>query len=80
MDAPASGRLSPFKTYREFVAAQRDDADPGAFAKRYGEYRSGFARELARRPRGTNRLPSRRRRGCRANIPWGRRGAAAVAT
>mmetsp|Transcript_4177 Transcript_4177/g.13077 ORF Transcript_4177/g.13077 Transcript_4177/m.13077 type:complete len:153 (-) Transcript_4177:42-500(-) len=49
MDAPASGRLSPFKTYREFVAAQRDDADPGAFAKRYGEYRSGFARELVRR-------------------------------
>ena len=47
--APSSSRLSPFKTYREFVADQRDDADPQAFARRYGEYRGGFARELVRR-------------------------------
>ena len=47
--APSSSRLSPFKTYRECVADQRDDADPQAFARRYGEYRGGFARELVRR-------------------------------
>ena len=46
--APSSSRLSPFKTYREFVADQRDDADPQAFARRYGEYRGGFARESRR--------------------------------
>ena len=38
----SSSRLSPFKTYREFVADQRDDG-PQAFA-RDGEYRGGFAR------------------------------------
>ena len=46
---PPPARLSPFKTYREFVADQRDDADPQAFARRYAEYRGGFARELVRR-------------------------------
>ena len=38
----------PSKTYRESVACQRDDADPQTFSRRYGEYRGGFARELAK--------------------------------
>ncbi|KAJ8602169.1 hypothetical protein CTAYLR_003535 [Chrysophaeum taylorii] len=42
-------RLSPFKSYRAFVAAQRDDLDPSTFAKRYAEYKSGYGRELVRR-------------------------------
>ena len=49
MPEEQSRPLSPFKTYREFVATQRDDADPQTFSRRYQDYRGTFARELVRR-------------------------------
>lgn len=45
----AQHRLSPFRTYREFVAGQRDDLDPATFSKRYAEYRVSYGHELVRR-------------------------------
>ncbi|KAH8043576.1 hypothetical protein JL722_15127 [Aureococcus anophagefferens] len=49
MPEEQSRPLSPFKTYREFVATQRDDADPQTFSRRYQDYRGTFAKELVRR-------------------------------
>jgi hypothetical protein len=45
----SSDRLSPLRTYREFVSKQKDDADANAFARRYNEYRRDYAKELMRR-------------------------------
>jgi len=42
-------RLSPLRTYREFVAMQRDDAEPETFSRRYSEYRSHYGKEIIRR-------------------------------
>lgn len=42
-------RLSPFRSYRDFVADQRDDADPLTFSRRYQEYKVSYAEELVRR-------------------------------
>jgi len=40
--------MSPLRSYRDFVASQRDDSDPGTYARRYSEYRRGYAREIIR--------------------------------